>query len=222
MNEENSTAVKCPHCGTEWELDEEESRKAEFTCGTCGRAFDVQGAQVAVEKGNAFGPARLSDIVMVVIRLLAVWLGVQGASFLLTVLARNAAMGRMNWIVDLIIIGGYVVCTAWMWKLAPFIADRITREKNLYVDCGTVTLRDLYCFGFLLMGLYFAVDSFGPSLAWLHFAFIQSASTAGLSPQQQGNFYTLFECLAKFFLGLLLIFKGRKFAGMIVEIRIPQ
>jgi len=73
-------------------------------------------------------------------------------------------------------------------------------------------LVDLYSFAFLLVGLWFAVDSVGPSLAWLHLSMVGSASDAALSPEQKSKFFTLFQYLVKLGLGLALIFAGRNFA----------
>jgi hypothetical protein len=52
MAEKQSETVACPNCGTEWQLDSEESQKPEFTCGDCNRPVDVQRARVldATEK----------------------------------------------------------------------------------------------------------------------------------------------------------------------------
>jgi len=107
--------------------------------------------------------------------------------------------------------------TYWLWKLSPFFARHITRGHDSILGTPNLTLLDLYNFAFLLIGLYFAVDSFGPSLTWFHYALTQSSSYGTLTPQQQGNFYTLFKYLIKLFLGIALVFNGRKFSSKILK-----
>ncbi len=38
--------VKCPHCGTAWELDFDETWKPEYCCEECGNAFEIEKAKV--------------------------------------------------------------------------------------------------------------------------------------------------------------------------------
>ena len=36
--------VKCPNCGTEWELDDEEAKQTTFACTSCNQSFPLQPA----------------------------------------------------------------------------------------------------------------------------------------------------------------------------------
>lgn len=157
-------------------------------------------------------PTRLYEIVVVVVRILAIKLGLDAINFLLAQypIDPHRELG-------FILFGIVAFCAYWLWQFSPFFARHITRGQDSALDCGSLALVDLYTFAFLLVGLYFAVDSFGPSLTWFHYSVGRSSSVAGLSPQQQANYYTLFKYLVKLFLGLALIFNGRKFATKLIK-----
>jgi hypothetical protein len=161
-------------------------------------------------------PTHLREIVTVAIRILVIYSCIESLSFLLKVLAgyRTADLPLRY---GILIFAVLAVGTFWLWQLSGYIARFITRGQDSTLDCGSLAHSDLYTFAFLLVGLYFAVASFAPSLSWLYYCLRQGSSDAALSPQQQANFYVLFECLVKLFLGLALIFNGRKFATKIIR-----
>lgn len=166
-------------------------------------------------------PTPLCAIITAVIRILAIKFGLDAVGFLLSALAgihASPTSHNNNFIVVSVIVFGVLgVCTYWLWQLSPFLARHITRGQDPSLATSTFTLFDLYSFAFLLTGLYFALDSLGPSLTWLHYSVSQSSSVFPLSPQQQGNYYTLFKYLVRLILGLALIFNGRKFATKLIK-----
>jgi len=161
---------------------------------------------------DSLPPTRLYEVITVVIRIFALKLGLD---------ALNAVLSRYPYDPSprssFLLFGVVAVLAYWLWVLSPFLARRITRGQDSALDCGHLALRDLYSFAFLLVGLYFTVDSFGPTLTWLHFALRHSSSDAPLSQQQQANFYTLFKYLVKLLLGLALIFKGRNLSDRLLK-----
>ena len=161
---------------------------------------------------DSLPPTRLYEIITVVIRLFALKLGLDALSAVLSRYPHDPS--RLG---SFLVFGILAVFAYWLWALSPFLARRITRCQDSTLDCGHLALRDLYCFAFLLVGLYFAVDSFGPTLTWFHFALRQSSSDAALSQQQQANFYTLFKYIVKLLLGLALIFNGRKLSDRLLK-----
>jgi len=46
MNTNRATEVKCPHCGTECELNPDEKKNTDFTCGNCNTRFSVEKARI--------------------------------------------------------------------------------------------------------------------------------------------------------------------------------
>lgn len=158
---------------------------------------------------------RLSEIISAVIRLLALKLGLDSFDLLMGTLARFRVSSPHY--SDFLIFPVLAVMTYWFWKLSPVIARRVTKGQDSTLETCNSSLFDLYSFAFLIVGLYFALDSLPPSITWFHYAFSQSSSEGSLSPQQQGNFYTLFKYLAKCILGFAFIFNGRKFASRLIK-----
>jgi hypothetical protein len=158
---------------------------------------------------------RLCEIVTVVIRILALHFGLYTFNYILTTIGRFQTIPFPR--SDLFIAAVMAVCVFWLWHLSPFFARRITRGHDTLLDCGSLTLSDLYSFAFLLVGLYFAVASFGPTLTWLHYSVRESSGAAALSPEQKTNFYTLFKFAVKLLLGLALVFNARKLANRLIK-----
>jgi len=158
-------------------------------------------------------PTRLSDVVVVIIRIFAIKLGLDAITYLL---ARYPT--EPSRYIGFFLLGVVAVLAFGIWQASPSIARYTTRRHDSSVDLGGFGLSDLYTFAFLLVGLYFTVEGFGPSITWLHYSLRQSSSAgATLSQQQLANFYTLFKYLAKLGLGLVLIFNGRRFAIKLIK-----
>jgi len=211
--------AKCPNCGVEWELDEAERTKTEFTCGACGEAFEIEQAKIETAVGSSeTGLVTWRDVIEAVIRLFAIWLGLQALMFLFLFLGELISQfSRFNWLGNCISAGGCAVIAWWLWALAPRLAGWIVSGRDLVVDCGSLTLRDLYRFAFVLVGLYFAVFAFGPSIEWICYSVSRSSSEAGLTGQQQSDYYTLFRYLATLLLGIMLVLNARNFANRLVK-----
>ena len=94
---------------------------------------------------------RLCEIVTVVIRILAIKLGLDSLQLLLSIFAGYQSGSYHRY--QLIVFAVWAVCAYWLWQLSPFFARRITRGQDSLLDCGNLTLIDLYTFAFLLVGL---------------------------------------------------------------------
>jgi hypothetical protein len=222
MSEQEPITVKCPHCGTEWELDDFESRQPHFTCGTCKTTFSIDYAH-DLEAGEAGDPApplpptRLSQLVVVVLRLLTLSFLLDAFTFMLNALTAVIRV-HASPLPELIILLVMGLLGGLMWFFSPAIARLVVRNQESSAIIGSLTLADLYSAIFLIVGLYFAVDSLGPTLTWFHYSLLQAGHTeAALTAQQQGNFYTLFKYLTKLLIGLWLVFNGRKLAGRLIR-----
>lgn len=163
----------------------------------------------------------LRDIVAVIIRLFAINFGFYTLNtvFFLFLQGQSRAGFKFDRALsfDLLMIAIFVFSAYWLWQLAGFIARQVTKGSDASLSATQLTLLDLHSFGFLLIGLYFAIDNFGPSLTWLHYALLRGATEANLSPDQKSNFYTLFKYLVKFFLGLGLVLNGRKLGARLIR-----
>ena len=203
-----SLEIKCPKCGTDWELNSQEASQPEFICGECKTIIALK-PQIRRSIG-------LQEIITAFIRLFAIKFGFDTFNFLLLAIGQNLRI-RNTLISDLVAFAFLTVITYWLWRLAPYLARRVTSRQDPTIEVCHLNLLDIYSFAFLFLGLYFALDALPPSLTWFHFTIMQNAPGANLAAQQQGNFYTLFKYVAKCLLGFSLIFNGRKFAIKLIQ-----
>jgi hypothetical protein len=157
----------------------------------------------------------MRDVVVVAIRILAINLGLEDLGFLPRALSGYRATPSM-WVAGLV-FGIAILIAVMLWLLAGPLARWITRGHDSSLDCGSLTPIHLYTAIFLVVGLYFAIDSLGPALTWLHYSLRQSSSGGQLSLEQKANFYSLFKYLMRLALGLALIFNGRRFAAKLMK-----
>jgi hypothetical protein len=219
MSETSSLQVKCPHCGTEWELDEEERQLSHFTCGTCSTSFSIEYAHELSNNAeeSALPPVHLSQLVIVVLRLLTLTLALNTLGLVINALTLNLR-GPSPIIQFAIICGALVLFIVLLWAFAPPIARFVTRNQESFIHCGGLKLVDLYSFAFLMTGLYFAVDSLGPTLTWLHYNMqVRGYAASSSSNLQLQSYYSLFRYLSKLIIGTVLVFSGRKFAMRLIR-----
>jgi hypothetical protein len=99
------------------------------------------------------------------------------------------------------------------WFAAPFLARQITSKYDATVSVPTLPLRDLYAFGFVFLGIYFAVQSLGDAIFYFHYALNAAMTLGDFNPQRQQFGYELVRSLITLVGGLLCIFFGKTWAG---------
>jgi len=149
-----------------------------------------------------------------VMRLLAIKFGIDAFFVISTRISPHSARSISS---TLLLLAVYVVITYWLWKLAPRFGRRITGGQNIPIPADEQNLLNLYSFGFLLFGLYFALDSLPPSITWVHYILRNVPSEGKLSEQQEGYFYSLFGYLMKCILGFAMVLNGRMLASKLIK-----
>ena len=85
-------------------------------------------------------PTRLCEIVVVIIRILAIKLALDALSYLLAQYPRD-----LHPKFGLILFGIVAFCAYWLWQFSPFFARHITRGQDSTLDCGSLgSLRSLH------------------------------------------------------------------------------
>lgn len=165
-------------------------------------------------------PITLRNIVTVLIRLLAIHFGFYAFHLFYVTVVRphlDPVHHSRITIVDVLFPVVYLLIVYWIWTLAGWVGRCVTKGHDAALSATQLTLLDLYSFGFLLVGLYVAIENIGPTMTWIHYALIKSAGEGRLNEQQQSNFYTLFSYLVKLIIGLALVFNGRKLGTKLVR-----
>jgi hypothetical protein len=104
------------------------------------------------------------------------------------------------------------------WIAAPILARLAIGKYETTVAVSGLTREDLYCFGFIFLGLYFALLSVGNVVNWLHYYFMEVAQTSiSYSQRPSPNYYGLSHDLITLVAGLFCLFKGKRWAGRLIE-----
>jgi hypothetical protein len=141
----------------------------------------------------------------------------------------------LNWIISGIFHGAVVIRTFAGWSdtgvfsamlpaLAYFgtgalllmwsrtIARAVTPHPDPEVQLGGLTLYDLYCFGFTIVGLYYVLSSVAPVINWLHYALIQTRDDSN----REQNFYELTQPLLTMLAGGACMLFSARFARKLI------
>ncbi|CAN5401241.1 hypothetical protein BH09VER1_BH09VER1_09120 [soil metagenome] len=111
-----------------------------------------------------------------------------------------------------------LVASAILWLLAPRIARLVSPSPDAAVALSSLTRYDLYCFGFVFLGLYFVLSSFAEVINWTHY-FATVAHNAKVPDQelQKQNFYQLTRPGLTFVGGLISLFGASRWAKKLVR-----
>jgi len=163
----------------------------------------------------------VSLVVLVVLRMFSLLWLVQGLVELATASSLGSISGEdsssvmiLRVLPSLVWLGFAIVS----WFAAPGLARLALGKYDTTLAISGLTREDLYCCGFVFLGLYFALSSVGNVLNWLHFYFMDAAQTSlSYSQRPSPNYYGLSQALITFVAGLLCLFKGKRWAGRMIE-----
>lgn len=163
----------------------------------------------------------LQSIVVVLLRLMALNLVLQAVVSLTPHLLNymsarsDISFAEAQLLVALpwLIILGLLLSAVLLWVIALPVARLVTRNVAQEISLGALTLADCYSTAFLLIGLYHIVDNFSAVLSWSHFVFVTAAPGSGTAWREDVNFYEVFGSFVPFVVGVVLVVKGRRWAG---------
>lgn len=108
---------------------------------------------------------------------------------------------------------GMLVFPVVVWFAAPFIARLVAGKADATVSVPALSLRDLYAFAFVFLGLYFVLRSVGEVLIWLRYSMIVPLPPGALDPERDEFIRSLISLVC----GVICIFFGRTWAGKLAE-----
>lgn len=109
----------------------------------------------------------LRNIVVIVLRLFAIldiFSGFVGMAFISPSLKLTAPGALLQ----LSSVGVYFIFGIILFWLAPGIARLVTPKPDVEINTAGLTLKNLYCFAFVFLGLYFALTAISGTLYWLY------------------------------------------------------
>jgi hypothetical protein len=159
----------------------------------------------------------VSTIVLIVVRLFSIQWLVQGLSMLAVsfseqAYASNDSLRFLRFLPPVSLI----VLSVIGWIVAPCLSVRIPGQQNVSLPVTGLSLRDLYCFAFVFLGLYFSLGSVADVLNWLHYSMLASLGH-DFDPARKISLYALSRPLITFLAGLICIFSGRGWASKLSD-----
>ena len=164
----------------------------------------------------------VSTIVLIVLRLFSIQFLLDGLSMLaaspvefwaFSDQRNEAAMLTKALVMALVTILFSVVT----WFAAPWLAQVIPEKQNASVQIPSLSLRDLYAFAFIFLGLYFTLSSLGNTLSWLYYTFLTALSHTSLDPTRKQSLYNLARPLITMIGGLICLFCARRWANKLAS-----
>jgi hypothetical protein len=104
-------------------------------------------------------------------------------------------------------LGGSVA----MWVFAMPISRFVTRGVSEDVTLGTLTLRDCYSFGFVIVGLFFIVGGFAEAVSSTY-SYLTRGSLVQQFPSEPMMRSQMFNAYLRCLLGYILLSGGRKWS----------
>jgi hypothetical protein len=168
---------------------------------------------------------KLSLLVIVVLRLFALWCGVLFVFGLLTglgmagVLSSGGGADLLQLVVPLVkpVVHGIFAVVAWIFSES--IARRVVGGIDVEVGLAQIQPENLYALGFLGVGLYHALVNLASTVNWLHYIVVNKAGQALVNGQDGLSLYevtsVMFPCVAGTAVAMLSAKLGRRLARSI-------
>jgi hypothetical protein len=104
------------------------------------------------------------------------------------------------------------------WLAAPKLGRLIAGKYDVQISLPVPPLRDLYAFGFVFLGLYFAIQSLGEAILRFYYALVAAASHGDFDPiiRQQAS-YDVMRALITLAGGVLCIVFGKRWAAKLAD-----
>lgn len=159
----------------------------------------------------------ISTIVLLIVRLFSLqWLiqgfGMLAVAFLEVSYARGSNGGVLDFVPSLLAI----LLAVLAWFAAPLLSRLIPGRHDASIPISGLSLRDLYAFAFVFLGLYFALSSLGNVLNWLHYYFTVAVAH-DFDPERRNALYALSRPLITLIAGLICLFSGRRWAAKLAD-----
>jgi hypothetical protein len=103
------------------------------------------------------------------------------------------------------------------WFGAPKLSRLLTRGNDGHMNLEGVTERQLYSTGFLILGLYFAMDSFASVFSWIHYFSVHESSEFGFHQKEAPSYYSLTEEVMTLIAGVGLILSAQTWATKLTQ-----
>src|SRR5688572_8951177 len=120
----------------------------------------------------------LSNIAALVLRFFALsWLVTGLSGVLMTVFSVHVDFSWESLIISLTPVF-YLLCALLAWYFAPFVAGFLTRGIDSSITLNGLTRTDLYCFAFVIIGLWYVLLSLPNAIIWIH-SFLRASTHEG-------------------------------------------
>jgi hypothetical protein len=154
-----------------------------------------------------------STITLIIIRLFCIQWFLEGLTMMPVAMLQPSHSGRSEFGLTIDISIGMLLLPVVAWFAAPFLASLVAGKADTTVSVPVLSLRDLYAFAFVFLGLYFVLTSVGDALLWLHYSMIAPLPRGALDPERDRSTRSLITLAG----GVICIFFGKTWAGKLAE-----
>lgn len=159
---------------------------------------------------------RASTIVTIVVRLFAIQWAATGIVGLLAILGDRTSFPSdsearvVYWLQILAVPVCYVFMASAAWLFAAQVAKRVVPNADPELGLVSVTARDLYGLGILVVGITAFLSHLAPMLNWVHYLVLNRAAEALMRGRNGLSFYDVTKEVVPCIGGALLAFASPK------------
>jgi len=154
----------------------------------------------------------LRNIVLVVIRLYAIQQLVYGIVLFISALSTST-----NHLTTYLAPLTSLVFSLIIWYSASLISDLATKGCNSEVNISGLSLRDIYSFAFVFLGISFTLDAVGNIINKVHYMFILWDSISAMDEVSRRSVYDFWHYFIQMAAGIVAIIYARRFADKLVK-----
>ena len=136
---------------------------------------------------------------------------IQGAS--VAFISRDGGLSWFSLLPSIV----YLVAGMVFWMIAPWFSRASAKGTDETIRLDGVSERTLFATAFVVLGLYFALNSFARVFSWAHFFAINKSDDYGFHHEEAPSYYELTESLMTLAAGVALILTSQKWAAKLTR-----
>jgi len=157
-----------------------------------------------------------SSIAQILLRLFALNWFLTGVTRLLGLFSMPSGLFDVELLITPL---GYCSAGMVVWTVAPRFSRLLAAGHDGQFNLAGVTERQFYTAAFLVVGLFFTLDSFARVFNWVHLFLVSKAPDPMLYQDEQPSYYHLTEDLMTFIAGVVVMLTSRLWAAKLTPSR---
>lgn len=162
------------------------------------------------------GPTQITAVIVRLVAITFIWIAINQ----IAELGRDISVYDKK--VSLVFIAFLLATAVFLWKFPLSVARTVIRTDLASSSNQRLQLDELYCVGFVLIGVFFFIQAFENFFFWINILILLSRDTTGEAPFDMVDKAAIVATFFQLLFSLSLIIGARGWKNLIYKIRFDK